>query len=92
MADEIWVAKFSRSLSLKHDSLEAYKDQMETQSVASALALFYREATGKTVQKLHYTMVNTFIGREKDPVETTSRIVSEVTSGKQRWHVLSVPN
>ncbi|GAX76652.1 hypothetical protein CEUSTIGMA_g4098.t1 [Chlamydomonas eustigma] len=75
LSDEIWVVKLSRSLSEKSNSLEAYKDQMETQSVASALALFFVDAVGKKVQKIHYTMVNTFVGREKDPVETSSRMM-----------------
>jgi hypothetical protein len=55
LSEEIWVAKLSRSASSKHNSVDAYKAQMEVQSVAACCANAFNKESDKVVPKLHYT-------------------------------------
>lgn len=59
----MFVAKFSRSTKSADNSLEAYKQQMEVQSVAAYLAITFNKRTSNSTPKLKYTMVKTFNGK-----------------------------
>jgi hypothetical protein len=65
----MFVAKFNRSTKSADNSLEAYKQQMEVQSVAAYLANTFNKRTSKSTPKLKYTMVKTFTGKAPGSTE-----------------------
>lgn len=58
-----FVAKYSKWLGEAKNSADAYKSQMEVQSVAAFLAQKFSEETGAGACKLQYTDVCTFVGK-----------------------------
>lgn len=66
---EIWVAKLSKSASKEANSLEAYKQQMEVNTVCSFLATEYNKcldslSTGLELARLYIPQVYTFQSSE----------------------------
>jgi pyruvate/2-oxoglutarate dehydrogenase complex dihydrolipoamide acyltransferase (E2) component len=58
------VAKLSLSTEAEHNTLTAYKAQMEVQSVAACLANIFNKETDDTAVKVKYTIASTFRGKE----------------------------